>query len=204
MANTNKKPRARNTRDAILRVACEKYLESGDQGLSMRNIAKELGITPMAIYKHFDNKEALQQQLLAEAFRTFMEYLSVGLEGRDARERFHLTAEAYFEFAVRQSTYFELIFLAINPMNNLKLQDAIREESIPPFRFLVDRVRDCIEEGYFRAGDAYQMSVSLLAQSTGLAALFLTRSFPWTEDEAREMQQKVLEQILGGFLDESN
>lgn len=192
--------RTRNTRDAILRVACEKYLESGDQGLSMRNIAKELGITPMAIYKHFDNKEALQEQLLAEAFRTFMEYLSAGLEGKDARERFHRTAEAYFEFAVQQSTYFELIFLAINPMNNLKLQDAIREESIPPFRFLVDRVRECIAEGYFRPGDAYQMSVALLAQSTGIAALYLTRSFPWTEAEARAMQQQVLEQVLAGFL----
>lgn len=200
MAETRTQPDAESTRDAILRVACEKYLESGDQGLSMRNIAKELGITPMAIYKHFDNKEALQQQLLAEAFRTFMEYLSAGLEGRSARERFHLTVEAYFEFAVRQSTYFELIFLAINPMNNLKVQDTIREASIPPFRFLMDRVRECIEEGYFRPGDAYAMSVSLLAQSTGIAALYLTRSFPWSEGEAREMQKTVLDQILGGFV----
>lgn len=191
-----------NTKDAILKVACEKYLEAGDKGLSMRAIAKEVGITPMAIYKHFENKEALQQDLLMEAFRTFLDYLYAGLKGRDAKERFHMSAEAYFEFAVKQSAYFELIFLSINPMNNLKVQDVIRQESAPPFRFLMDRVRDCIAEGYFKEGSAYEMSVALLAQSTGLAALFLTNSFGWTEEEARSMREKAIKQVLNGFVNE--
>lgn len=189
-----------HTKDMILKVACEKYLEQGDQGLSMRAIAKEVGITPMAIYKHFENKEALQQALLKEAFRIFLEYLYAGLKGKDARERLHLSAEAYFEFAVRQSAYFELIFLSVNPMNNLKVQDVIREQSAPPFRFLMDRVRDCIAEGYFRQGNALEMSIALLAHSTGLAALFLTNSFGWSEDEARAMREKSIRQMLDGFV----
>lgn len=203
MSSVRKGSSAFSTKDAILKVACEKYLESGDKGLSMRAIAKEVGITPMAIYKHFENKEALQQELLMEAFRTFLSYLYEGLKGRTAKERLHLSAEAYFEFAAKQSAYFELIFLSINPMNNLKVQDAIKQESVPPFRFLMDRVRDCIAEGYFRPGSAYQMSCALLAQSTGLAALYLTNSFGWSEEEAKVMQGKALQQILEGFLNES-
>ena len=76
----------------------------------------------------------------------------------------------------------------------------IREESAPPFRFLMDRVRDCIAERYFRDGSAYQMSVALLAQSTGLAALFLTNSFGWSDEEARCMREKSIQQVLEGFL----
>lgn len=199
----NGKKNTLSTKDRILKVACEKYLESGDKGLSMRAIAKDVGITPMAIYKHFENKEALQQALLMEAFHIFLDYLYAGLKGKNAKERFHLSVEAYFEFAVQQSAYFELIFMSINPMNNLKVQDAIREESAPPFRFLMDRVRDCIAEGYFKDGSAYDMSVSLLAQSTGLAALFLTNSFGWDEEQARTMRDKSIQQVLGGFINES-
>ncbi|BFM14516.1 hypothetical protein R50073_06990 [Maricurvus nonylphenolicus] len=189
-----------STKESILRIACEKYLESGDKGLSMRSIAKEVGITPMAIYRHFENKEALQQELLMEAFRTFSRYLYAGLKGADAKERFFLTVDAYLDFAAEQSAYFELIFLTVNPMNNLKMQEVIKEESLPSFRFLMDRVQDCISEGYFKDGNVYEISVAMLAQSTGLAALHLSHNFDWSTGDAKVMQRKVFDQILSGFL----
>jgi AcrR family transcriptional regulator len=189
-----------STKEAILKVACTKYLESGDHGLSMRKIARELGITPMAIYRHFDNKDALQQELLIEAFRTFMNYLYSGLKGKSPRDRFHLSAEAFFDFAVQQSTYFELIFLAIKPMNNMKFQKRVREESLPSFRFLTALVQECISCGYFKKGNVYEISVSLLAQSIGIAALYLTNSFSWNEEEARIMRDKAFRHLLTGFL----
>ncbi|WP_161569640.1 TetR/AcrR family transcriptional regulator [Veronia nyctiphanis] len=150
MKNIKKLSGNLNTKDTILKVACKKYLELGDAGFSMRSIAKEIGITPMAIYKHFENKEALQHELLKEAFRIFSNYLYEGLKGKSAKERFDLTADAYFNFAVQQSAYFELIFLSVNPMNSLKARDVIRQESMPSFQFLVDRVRDCINDGYLK------------------------------------------------------
>jgi len=200
MVNETRNQGATNTKERILSVACEKYLESGDKGLSMRNIAKEVGITPMAIYRHFENKEALQTQLLMEAFRIFSDYLYTGLKGSNATERFHMTVDGYFDFAAKQSAYFELIFLSTNPMNNLKMRDVIRKESSPTFRFLMDRVRECMHDGYFKNGSAHDISVSLLAQSTGLAALYLSNSFGWSEAEARAMQRKAMKQTLNGYL----
>ncbi|MEC8429055.1 MAG: TetR/AcrR family transcriptional regulator [Pseudomonadota bacterium] len=199
MSETKPK-RATGTKEKILQVACIKYLESGDKGLSMRAIAKDVGITPMAIYKHFANKEDLQNELLLEAFRVFYSYLYPALKGADAKQRFHIMTDGYFEFAAKQSAYFELIFLSTNPMNNLKLKDVIREESTPSFRFLMDRVRDCMESRYFAQGNVYEVSVALLAQSTGLSALYLSNSFGWDEDSAREMQRRIISQVLAGFL----
>jgi len=45
-------------RDRVLRAAVS-LADAGIEGLSMRNLAQELGVVPMALYKHFANKEEL-------------------------------------------------------------------------------------------------------------------------------------------------
>ncbi len=47
------------TRDRVLRAAVELADEAGIAPLSMRKLAQELGVVPMALYKHVTNKEEL-------------------------------------------------------------------------------------------------------------------------------------------------
>ncbi|MGH3861968.1 TetR/AcrR family transcriptional regulator C-terminal domain-containing protein [Actinokineospora sp.] len=46
-------------RDRVLRAAVALADEVGIESLSMRNLAQELGVVPMALYKHVANKEEL-------------------------------------------------------------------------------------------------------------------------------------------------
>ncbi|GAB7181840.1 TetR/AcrR family transcriptional regulator C-terminal domain-containing protein [Kitasatospora sp. Ki12] len=46
-------------RDRVLRAAVARADQSGYEGLSMRGLAQELGVVPMALYKHVANKEQL-------------------------------------------------------------------------------------------------------------------------------------------------
>lgn len=52
-------PRARLNRDRVLVAAVALADETGLAGLSMRRLAQELGVVPMALYKHVADKEAL-------------------------------------------------------------------------------------------------------------------------------------------------
>jgi AcrR family transcriptional regulator len=52
-------PRTPLSRDRILRTAVALADEGGVGSLSMRRIAVELGVVPMALYKHVSNKDAL-------------------------------------------------------------------------------------------------------------------------------------------------
>ncbi|WP_413612903.1 TetR/AcrR family transcriptional regulator [Bdellovibrio sp. HCB-110] len=45
--------------EVILSAAFELLNRAGHQGLSMRALAKELGVTPMALYSHFTDRDAL-------------------------------------------------------------------------------------------------------------------------------------------------
>src|SRR6266849_4880777 len=47
------------SKDRVLRAAVALADGSGIEALSMRNLAQELGVVPMALYKHVANKEEL-------------------------------------------------------------------------------------------------------------------------------------------------
>jgi len=51
--------RVRLSRDRVLRAAVALADDAGIESLSMRKLAQELGVVPMALYKHVANKEEL-------------------------------------------------------------------------------------------------------------------------------------------------
>jgi AcrR family transcriptional regulator len=53
------RPREPLTRDRVLRAAVALADQGGVEALSMRNLARELGVVPMALYKHVANKDEL-------------------------------------------------------------------------------------------------------------------------------------------------
>src|SRR5919106_877621 len=53
------RPREPLTRDRVLRAALALADHGGVEALSMRNLARELGVVPMALYKHVANKDEL-------------------------------------------------------------------------------------------------------------------------------------------------
>jgi AcrR family transcriptional regulator len=190
----------RTSREQILAVASQLYLEQGAKGISMRKIASVIGITPMALYRHFENKDELQCALLKQSFVTFGEYLYPSLQEDSPEQRFHRCVRGYFEFAREQRNYFGLIFLATNPLDSPGIPAVIEKESAPPFRFLMDRVRECMDAGYFKRGDVYDCAITLLAQTTGMASLYLSNSIQMGDDKAWSQYEKAMQMVLTGIL----
>lgn len=73
--------RKERTRRAILDAALELSQDSALIALSLRQVAKEVGIVPTAFYRHFESIEELGLALVEESFTTLREML------RDARRR---------------------------------------------------------------------------------------------------------------------
>ncbi len=72
---TSRVERKERTRRAILDAALELSDESTLAAISLRQVAKQVGIVPTAFYRHFDSIEALGLALVDEAFvslRTMM------------------------------------------------------------------------------------------------------------------------------------
>lgn len=82
------------TRERILRMALSLVDEHGMEALSMRRLAKELGVDPMAIYHHVPGKRALLTGLIEEVFSE-MRVPASRQTGEDWRERVRGWARAF-------------------------------------------------------------------------------------------------------------
>src|ERR1700744_5293713 len=60
--------RARLSRPLVLQAAVTLADEDGLEGFSMRRLAQELGVVPMALYKHVANKDELLDAMVDIVF----------------------------------------------------------------------------------------------------------------------------------------
>ncbi len=72
----------RNTREEVLERAIPLFAAAGFDGVSMRDIAVAVGVTPAALYHHFSNKEQLYLGAIGYVFEEKMGPLKALLAGK--------------------------------------------------------------------------------------------------------------------------
>lgn len=158
----------------ILACARDLFVAEGLAGVSMRKVAAAAGLSATAIYRHYQDREALLFALAEEGFRRFTGYLMAGLEGADPRDRLLRTGEGYLRFALDNPDYYRVIFLSDTACFH-RLADQVTTRFSPSFQLLLDRVRECQEAGVLRAGEPRGLALIIWAQCHGLVALWLDR-----------------------------
>ncbi|RXK88782.1 TetR/AcrR family transcriptional regulator [Chlorobaculum sp. 24CR] len=114
MARPSKKRQLTNLPEIIKEAAWRQITESGASALSLRGIARALGITAPAIYNYFPDRDALVTALIIDAFSSFGDRQ---LAARDAVagpskeiERLRATGLAYRQWALDHPHRYLLIF----------------------------------------------------------------------------------------------
>lgn len=171
-------PAPTDTRERILAAARQLVIERGGPGLAVREVARRVALTPMAIYRHFADREALLEAVIAEARLRLLVRLQAGLTAPTPRARLEQSALAYLEFGLEEPQYYELLFMQpLRPGAPLRQAKAARR-SDAGFRFLVDRLREAVAHGCM-AAPAYPdhddplegLAIDVWAQLHGLVLL---------------------------------
>lgn len=98
-------------RTNILSVAMQMVKEDGWQSLSIRKIADAIEYSVPVIYDYFENKEAILFELSLDGFRLLKRNLEkVKRKYTDAEERLKAYADAYWDFAFKNSEYYQLMY----------------------------------------------------------------------------------------------
>ncbi len=164
-----------STRQTILEAARDVFLEAGLPGLSMRKVAARSGITATAIYRHFEHKEALLTAICEAGFEVFGSYLMGSLGEATAVTRLDETGMGYMRFGLENPGYYRVIFMSsAEDLGWEAMPESNREKLGPTFQFLVDRVRECIDEGVFAPADPVTLAGHIWAQVHGLVSLYLS------------------------------
>jgi len=109
---TRRERSRRDTTDEIKQAAWAEVQETGPSALSLRSVARRVNLTPSAIYRYFDSRDALLTALIIDAYSAVAEEL----ESRYRRSRgsartvFLKVALAYRRWALDHRVEYELIF----------------------------------------------------------------------------------------------
>jgi AcrR family transcriptional regulator len=156
----------------ILRCACDLYLSDGIEGFSMRKLAKCVGCTAPALYRHYESKEEVIQEVVAEGYRQFSQYLYRALEGRTPSERFILAGKSYLDFALEQPALYEIIYMPREILGGERHDDSVAAQACAIGQFWTDRVREMMDAGFLKEGDPFEVSVTLWAHAHGFLSLY--------------------------------
>ena len=107
-----------NLRQALVEAALALITEKGPQGFTLSEAAKEAGVTPAAVYRHFAGRD----DLIAEAARQGYEIFAALMEfayndGKpSALAAFESTGRAYLAFARKYPGHYQAMFESGLPM----------------------------------------------------------------------------------------
>jgi AcrR family transcriptional regulator len=176
------------TKSRLLAAARDLYLEEGFAHFSLREVARRVGVSAAAVYRHYDGKEALLREVCAAGFRIFSSYLLRALAGATPRERLDLSAEQYLRFGLENPRDYRVIFMggaeeyaAVTASG--KAGKAIVEGD-STFQFLVDRVRECIQARVLRKDDPQALAMVIWGQVHGFVSLRLSGHLAGVGDDA--------------------
>ncbi len=183
----------------ILACACDLYLNDGLDGFSMRKLARTLGVTAPALYRHYESKERVLAAVVGEGYRQLIQYLHRALEARTPEDRFRVAGEGYLEFALRHPRYYEVLFMGVELFSVDEVPEEVSAQGCAVGQFWNDRVRECIEAGLLREGDPEAIGISLWSHAHGLISLYLKGMLPLTEDEFRVLHRRSSARVLIGL-----
>jgi AcrR family transcriptional regulator len=170
----------------------------GPQAVSMRRIAAEVGITPMAIYHHFPSREALLDKIVATEFERLAEFFREPVKGSTASARIVHVMDGYIDYALAHPRIFDYVFASPRP-GARRFPDDFRARRSPTLNVTVDALSEWMKAGELKRDDVWEIAMALWAHVHGYLALYRGGRFHLTEDEFRKLVRRSLRRFFHGL-----
>lgn len=160
------------TSQKIATAARELLNEHGAAGVTMRKVAGAVGITPMALYRHYPNRDGLLNTLADTGFVELAAKLTgLRLTGSPERQLLKIL-DVFVDHAFDSPRLFELMFLTKRE-GARRYPDDFRMRRSPTATVSADVIARAMESGHFRKDDVWEIVFETGALLQGLVMLYL-------------------------------
>jgi AcrR family transcriptional regulator len=104
-------------RDALIQAAFQEAELGGPEAVNISALAKKLGVSQPAPYRHFADRDALLAAITAEAFRQFSAALRESIGKSSERSKLSCLAHAALQFGQRRNGIYRLMFASRSMAN---------------------------------------------------------------------------------------
>lgn len=172
-------------RKTLLEACCAHIASQGTEGLSLRALAREAGVSPTAPYRHFDSRHALLAALATEGFEELAARMSAVVLD-DPVQAFFDCSLAYVRYAQDNPVKYHLMF------GDVIGDFSGHEELITAGCHCYDQLEKVLAAGLasgdLRSDDLEELSGTVWAMVHGLAGLAITAK--------AKADQKPIEDIM--------
>lgn len=161
----------RDLREACIAEAAAIIAAEGAEKLSLREVARRLGVSHQAPYRHFPSRDHLLAELVARAFADFARHLDARPAMADADADMRAMGAAYLAYAHNNPLSYRLMFGT--PLPDWSKHPGMLREARHAFALLCDALRRRASARGEAPGDDAILADALFVWSAlhGLAAI---------------------------------
>jgi AcrR family transcriptional regulator len=164
----------------------------------MRRVAKAVGITAMAIYHHFPNREALLQTITDREFAKLADnFDAVQTRGTPESKLLHVM-DNYVDYALAHPRIFDYVFSQYRSDARRFPEDFVARRS-PTLNRVSDTVEEAMRNGFLRKDDVWEVALELWAHVHGYITLYRAGRFSLSEEQFRRLYRRSLRRVLDGL-----
>jgi AcrR family transcriptional regulator len=157
-------------RRALVEGALTLVAEHGPEALSLKELARRLGVSHAAMYRHFDSKIGLFDAIAAAGFAELRDTIARALAAapKNPRDRFLAGAWGYVAFAIDHPAPFRVMFFG--PKREPRDPDGLAARA-GAFQLLLDFIADAQKTGVIGPGKPLAIAMPIWAMHHGIASL---------------------------------
>ncbi len=183
-----------NLRSALLAAAERTVRERGVENLSLRELAREIGVSHGAPRRHFPGRQALLDALAETGFERLGAQLRAAADraGDEFQPRLEATATAYIRFATANPALLDLMFASKHRATEPSLHEAMERA----FSVMIDLILQGQAIGRLQPGDPERVGLVLFSTIQGIAALLTAGMI--TPDQLNGLTTDAIAHFLRG------
>jgi AcrR family transcriptional regulator len=189
------------TADRIAAAAREILLAEGSAAVSMRRVATAVGITPMAIYRHFPNRDVLLDTLAANSFTELgaewgkREWAT---EPVAYQRQLDDTLDDYLDFALLRPHLYAFLFTE-QRHGARQFPADFRAGDSPTLSVLAGALAAGMSAGILRQDDVWELAMIVSATLHGLVQLHAGGRIGLPDNDFRALCRTAVGRVLDGI-----
>lgn len=187
-------------REALIEAAVLLAEEVGPDSVSVREVAKRVGVSPGAPFRHFASKTALMTAVAEEAMNRFRAEITKAVDSvatDDPLDRFAAVGVAYLRWAIHNPTHFQII--STRNLIDWGGSKSLRADNLAIRTLMEEALVEAQRRGFLRSDNLVEAQIAGRALVYGLARMYIDGHFAqWGVDgeTADRTSQNVLEHFI--------
>lgn len=186
----------RNLREELISAAEKRIQEGGLAALSLRKLAGDTGVTTMATYHYFANREALLVQIAMNGFAELSQMMfEASATAKTSRDAVTGIMRAYFRFALAKPNIYHLMFG--QEIQGKQLIPEFKMAANKSFYIMADAIKSHLDDGENDV-EADAVGISFWGTLHGLVCLVTDGTILY-KSRTDEKLERLIDQAVKGL-----